>query len=71
MTLPQKPYSSELEAGRFFGFKLPAVDELAQGQLAERAVRMEVVVIALASLQFFPGIVQRDELVDIEELFAQ
>ena len=30
-----------------------------------------VVVIVLPDLQFLPGIVQRDELVDIEELVAQ
>jgi hypothetical protein len=39
--------------------------------MAERAVGAMVVVIVLPGLQSFAGVVQRDELVDVEELVAQ
>ena len=71
MMFPRKPDSSELQAGRFVGLNCPAVDELVRGQVAERAVWSVVVVVVLPDLQFLPGIVQCDELIDIEELDPQ
>lgn len=71
LTFPRIPDSSELQAGRFVGLYRPAVDQFAWGQGAERAVWTVMVVVVLPIPQFLPGIVQRDELVDIEELVAQ
>lgn len=48
--------------------KMRSTDKLARGQVAERVMRAVVVVVVLSGSQFFACIVQRDELVDIEEL---
>jgi hypothetical protein len=37
-TFPRKPDGFELEVGRFLGLYRPHCDELARGQVAERAV---------------------------------